>query len=225
MRSFKEIHEAKQVGIIYHFTTVQALTWILGIDGKGNKGKKDAYGETIDYFGFLSMNNHFSCTRDYCLSSEESISRDKGYVVRIALDGNDISNQYKVKPITGLKDNDKEIFGTEKNFKRMKHKEEKEEVVYKKKDLNIKGMVVYNLKRYVLQVDIIKPESYDPLMDYDLEMIEKKLKQLKIPFNLSKKFKPVKKKPLKEDSVFELPKPLREKEEYISKVNKYIDLY
>ena len=78
----KEIIEAKQVGDIYHFTSLQGLYGVL----------KD---------GFIKPNSEgqISTTRNKNVDMSSFFEYSGGQVtVMLTLDGNKISNQYKVKP-------------------------------------------------------------------------------------------------------------------------------
>jgi hypothetical protein len=78
----KEIIEAKQVGDIYHFTSLKGLYGIL----------KD---------GFIKPNseNQISTTRNKNVDMSSFFEYSGGQVtVMLTLDGNKISNKYKVKP-------------------------------------------------------------------------------------------------------------------------------
>lgn len=135
------IKEAKQVGIIYHFTTIDSIKMLL------NKKKMEEYG--CEILTFLSNNSHLSTTRDYMLvNSPLPTFNVSKYNIRIAINGDKLSNKYKIKPINGLHDNSKNIFGTELNFKRVKHKSEKEEVILCPKSGSFK------LKEYIEEIQI-----------------------------------------------------------------------
>lgn len=73
------IKEAKQVGILYHFTTIQNIEDILK-----SKGLKS------DFFDYISFTRNFNLqkTSDYF----------KDHKVRLTFDGNKLSNKYKIEP-------------------------------------------------------------------------------------------------------------------------------
>jgi len=73
------IKEAKQVGILYHFTTINNLEDILK-----SKGLKS------DFFDYISFTRNFNLqkTSDYF----------KDHKVRLTFDGNKLSNKYKIEP-------------------------------------------------------------------------------------------------------------------------------
>jgi hypothetical protein len=85
LKTFKAfISEAKQVGDVYHFTKQHNLESIL------DSGK------------LHSHSGHISATRNHNLPMDMNqkngdFSFDKGYNVRLTLDGNKISEHHKVK--------------------------------------------------------------------------------------------------------------------------------
>lgn len=102
----QELFEAKQVGTIYHFTKPENIIYLL------DKNRQAEYG--LEIFEFFSMSGNFSTTRNASLTSDFThpiLSVKKGYSARISLDGDKISNKFKIRPIRGLKDNDFDVFG------------------------------------------------------------------------------------------------------------------
>ena len=99
-----EIIEAKQVGTIYHFTRVQNIAQLL------NKSKQEEYG--LDVLEFISMSGNFSATRNSSMTTDfmhPILNAKNGYIIRVALDGDKLSNKYKIKPIRGLDNNSFDI--------------------------------------------------------------------------------------------------------------------
>ena len=96
MITFKEfLQERKTVGTIYHFTKFDNLRKIM-------KGNKELGLEVLD---FISFNNSISCTRNACFSTDITnfdLSKAKGYIVRISLDGTRLSDKYRVSPVLGM---------------------------------------------------------------------------------------------------------------------------
>ena len=82
-----EINEAKQVGDIYHFTGV--------LDKNGNR-----YLMKILNSGYLKPNedNQISTTRNKKVDVYSFIGHTPDYMARLTLDGNKISNNYKIRP-------------------------------------------------------------------------------------------------------------------------------
>lgn len=170
----RQIVEAKQVGNIYHFTKLENL--IKMIDHDFNQ----QYGREI--FELLSHNTHLSCTRDYCLASRpysNDINVSKGYVVRITLDGDKMSEKYRIKPVKGLATNDSDVFNTKLNHLRTSNKES-EEIVTNKSS--------YKIKPYIKRIDI----SY--VASKDMKIAEEVIKQLNsegVIASISRKFEKI----------------------------------
>lgn len=133
--------EAKQVGVVYHFTTLDSLFKMMNPEYSKSKGREP--------FEFVSNNNLISCTRDHCLSTSnksDEISHKKGYIVRITLDGDRLSNKFKIKPIKGLDDYSDPF---DRNNKNRTTSDENEEVVVSSSK--------YKFLPYIKQIDILKP--------------------------------------------------------------------
>lgn len=134
------IDEGKQVGVIYHFTQITNLKNML------DKEVMDSIG--CEIFDFLSYNTHLSTTRNF---QNPRLNFDPHkWNVRICLDGDKLSNNWKIKPINGLINNDSDIFN--KDNPRVSHKLEREEVC-----LNVNGKL--NIKKYIKQIDIRLPSD------------------------------------------------------------------
>ena len=99
----------------------------------------------------------------------------EGYTVRISLNGNKISEKYKIKPIAVYKNNDEDIFNTNKNNLRINRDSgEFEEVVLVKE---------FNIKKYIKQIDIYyhnekSKKTFEELQNLGLDF----------PINLVRKF-------------------------------------
>lgn len=160
----KEVLESKQVGVIYHFTTLDSLF------NMTSKDFTNKYG--IEYFEFLSFNTHISCTRNYCLSTDlfnKTMNPDK-YNVRIALDGNKMSTKFKIKPVLGLIHSDSSIFGTELNHLRVsKHEHENEEVV-------INNGKRFLFKDYILGIDLYRVPQVDIISEINKHLAKNQVK-------------------------------------------------
>lgn len=79
--SSESMNEAKQVGNLYHFTPIASLIQII----KSNK------------LAAHVADNHSSAS--VSLTRDSHLSRSKGSNARIVIDGDKLSNRYKVKPI------------------------------------------------------------------------------------------------------------------------------
>ena len=178
----QEVNEAKQVGTIYHFTRPHNIEHLL------NKSKQEEY--SLDVLEFISMNGNFSTTRNSSMTSDFThpvLNAKNGYIVRLSLDGDKLSNKYRIKPIRGLDDNSFDVFG---NGNRVPLKwGENEEVILGNK--NKKDETTFKLKDYLLQIDIVYISSMTK--DETIEIrdnVEKLVNQnnLKIPVYVVKKF-------------------------------------
>lgn len=162
-------NEAKQVGTIYHFTTLHNFVMMLEETFQTELG--------CEFFDFVSYNGYISTTRDRHLSwSNEGYNNNRSLQVRIAIDGDKLSNKHKIVPVNGLTTNDPDIFGNDKL--RVPHKSEKEELIC---PVNNK----INLRKYILGIQII----YDDKVHLTKEDIEYKLNSVQVPFVFVNKFK------------------------------------
>ena len=75
------IKESKQVGIIYHFTTVESLSNILTDGGLKN-----------------TTNKYISFTRNFDLLNTSSNFKIGEHIIRFALSGDKLSNKYRIEP-------------------------------------------------------------------------------------------------------------------------------
>ncbi len=78
----------EQVGTIYHFTKPKSIYMLL------NKNIQKEYG--LEIFEFFSHNGNFSTTRNSSMTSDFShpvLSIKNDYIVRLALDGDKLSNK------------------------------------------------------------------------------------------------------------------------------------
>lgn len=137
--------------------------------------------EVASPFELISWNGVISCTRNMCMSSEifrNDFNISDGYIVRISLDGDKISNKFKIKPITGYMNNDTDIFNHQKNFLRVdRNSGEQEEVILSKK---------INILPYIKQIDIFNNDSKSEEL---YKSVKDSLESKQIPVNLVRKFK------------------------------------
>lgn len=165
--SFKEyLQEGKHIGTLYHFTRPRNL-------------KKIISGSDVSSpFELISWNGNISCTRNACMSTEifnNDFSIKDGYIVRISLDGDKISQKYKIKPAAGYTDNDSDIFNQDKNNKRvLRNIGEYEEVILIKK---------INILPFIKQIDIYNYNNYSK------ELYNEIKNQVDFEVNLVRKFK------------------------------------
>lgn len=158
-REFQQISEGKQVGVIYHFTRLSSLISI--IESK---------------FIINSHSDYFSFTRNYNMVDFKKYKNDFSIdwekfgdkrLVRIVVDGDKLSNNFKVLPFL------------DKNIKRVQG--EWEEVI--KKDNK-----EFNILPYIVQIDIFQDvERFDKTIEY-IKSINSSLVKLIKKVDLSKGF-------------------------------------
>lgn len=120
-----QIFEGKQVGVLYHFTSIYYLLKILDVR---NPYLKRGW-ERI----------YLSCTRNYDMKSRE-LKLEK-QCCRITLDGNKLSQKYKIEPALDPLYPDRE---------------EREERIFLGKSLD-----PIELKKYVIRIDILNEPPTD----------------------------------------------------------------
>jgi len=128
-RDFIAIAEAKQVGTIYHFTRLSSLFDMIKFD-----------------FDMSSHQDYISFTRNYNMIDYEKNQNDLAYdfklgdkrIVRIAIDGDKLSNKYKIEPFLDITNNVKRSAGEQEQ--RIKQK-------------------LISIKCCIKQIDIIDADS------------------------------------------------------------------
>jgi len=177
---FREyVGERKSVGIIYHFTTKKGIIKLLSPSSEIG----------LDVFEFISHNGTVSTTRNFMAADNISNKYTDldlcTYHIRIAFDGDKISDKYKIRPLAGLKNNDTDIFNHDKNDNRvLRNSGESEEVVYSKHTKTFK------LKPYIIDIQIYNCSSRDEeLYDTIKKLIDDN--KLNIPVSLVRKYKPL----------------------------------
>tara|TARA_R110000822_G_scaffold192532_1_gene331194 strand:- start:46 stop:624 length:579 start_codon:yes stop_codon:yes gene_type:complete len=155
------VREAKQVGILYHYTSFDSAENIINSGYiRGNK---------LPDHDSISL----SFTRDKNFHKEyREIGGDKGGLleVRFVIDGNKLSNKFKIQPYAQT--------GYEKGTTNF----ESEEIILAPIDKDIR----VSLKDYTISVDFL----YEPLRDYGIkkpwEYINNinKVKKMGIPINI-----------------------------------------
>lgn len=139
MKDFKEfVSEAKQVGTLYHFTKVKSLQMMLDTSN----------------FVVSSFNQEvFSLTRNPELSHlaifHPQINIQNGYIVRLNIDGDKLSERVKVRPLLGLIDNSGDVFNLKNKYRVPKDWREWEEVI----------PVGVNIRKYIKSVSILDDGS------------------------------------------------------------------
>jgi hypothetical protein len=146
------INEEKQVGLLYHYTTANGLKGILQ-SNKINTSEENYLGNELYYISFTRNKNFHKKGAKFGVSTE----------YRIALDGDKLSNKYKIKPFAyipgwDIKDSweldwlDDEPENVRRDFfNATGDYDEQEERIFFKNDSGID-----NIKKYILAVDKIK---------------------------------------------------------------------
>lgn len=154
----ENLEEAKQVGIVYHFTSFENLFKIIQSD----------FVLKSDITPFVSF------TRNKLMSSS-TISRD----VRITIDGDLLSNIYRIQPHADRK----------AGFGRGSEDESEERISLSKFPNGI------NVKKYIKSIDLYQPkikidfddeESFGPTSLLAFQSVINLLKKKGIPFNVQK---------------------------------------
>lgn len=172
------MNEAKQVGVLYHFTTVDTL-------------HKMALKSPILHLK-QGINKHISFTRNFKLGSTAGnpVGDEPNRVVRIVLDGNKMSNKYKIQPIRGLIKNDTDVFNPKYRVEPDKYRigiassEEEEIIIHPTK---IVGDFEIDIKPYIIQIDIMKVKTRR-LQDVE---VKSALSAVHIPFYIVDTFQKI----------------------------------
>jgi hypothetical protein len=129
--SFKHEHilESKQIGVLYHYTTLHNLFRILN----------------SNILKYSSNHDSISFTRDK--NAYKSIARR--YACRIVIDGDKLSNNYKIKPYQDYYDSNIKI----------KIPDEQEERIINKN--------INDIKKYILYVDLFEYNVDEELSLYN----------------------------------------------------------
>ena len=118
MKRYKNFIEAKQVGVLYHITSIKNLLAIL---------------KTNQLQGAI---NGISTTRNKYLY--KTISTVGGNQCQLVLNGDKLSNKYKIKPYNDLTN--------------ISYGDENEELIYTR--------VINNVKKYIIKVQLLKPSNW-----------------------------------------------------------------
>ena len=137
MITFKDfIFEAKQVGIIFHFTTLPSLN--------------DMIDQPDPFLINASKNKEtFSTSRNPNLDKNPHFIECRAVII---LDGNKMSEQHKIRPVAGFASDQSGVLDIHSTYSRVKRsKGEAEEAVIKHP---------INIKKYVKHIHI-KPSRHD----------------------------------------------------------------
>lgn len=151
MKTLKQLREAKQVGTIYHYTTVASLHNMLHSDEPFKMESRNS--ETISASRNPQLpvhNKNFSSCH-----------------VRIALDGDKISEHHKVKPVAGLADNSKNVFDLSHINRVKRESGEHEEAILHHP---------FNMKNYIKHIHIVSSKDYEHVKN----VLQPKMNDMKI---------------------------------------------
>ena len=112
-RAFNLLNEAKQVGTLYHVCTLEAyLKYILPNDELKASGK---------YYNYLyKRDDVISFTRDkYFTVDVEDITSNVGIILQLVIDGDRLSEKYKIGPYNSMAYADPDIQETSPEFREM----------------------------------------------------------------------------------------------------------
>jgi hypothetical protein len=149
------IHEGKQVGLIYHFTTSNSIKKLLNTEHMNSFG--------CDILTFISHNDYISTTRNFMLAAEvfNNDFPSKTYNIRITFNGDIISDIYKIHPIAGATVNTPSI--TNINIKRVPRSTgEYEEVI-------CPNNKPFSLKKYVTEIYVFYRNDDDILLKDEIQ--------------------------------------------------------
>lgn len=156
--------EGKQVGIVYHFTKFTNLQYMV---------------KPPSPFTLFSRNGYASFTRNRYMNLPMYSPNFREYDVRIALDGDKLSDRYQIEPIAGRPD-DKPL--DPKDIKRpttARSSGEAEECI----KIPVEGL---DIRFAVMHVDILtRPYEYGRELDED-RMLQR-LRNLNIPCTFDKR--------------------------------------
>jgi len=93
------LREAKQSGILYHFTTPSKILEIINTQ-KIKKGNE----------------KYVSLTRNFQLPNEKGYFNTGEYLIRLNIDGNNLSENYKISPISDINFHDDQEEGVLKDI-------------------------------------------------------------------------------------------------------------
>ena len=160
-RDFLELEESKNVGTLYHFTRLSSLKGI--IDSEFCLGSHQPYISFTRNYDMINYNHYKNDSNGLGLGPSS-------FIVRIAIDGDILSNEYKIEPFIDIKNNIKRNQG-----------EWEERVI--KPGIKKKHKDRVCIKKALRQIDILD------IVDFDINQV---LSDIKIKYNIVKKFKPVK---------------------------------
>jgi len=118
------LDEGKQLGTVYHFTRPYHIRKMIDVELLKKYG--------IEKFEMFSYNGVISLTRNARLAETPlgDISKRNLFYVRLNIDGDKLSNKYKIKPVRGFFDDRSPLMGKDFNCTKVPREwEENEEMV------------------------------------------------------------------------------------------------
>ncbi len=147
-----KINEGRNIGIIYHFTTLSDTINIVELDRLFSTQNNWSEGGS-KYHGQISF------TRDKNLYQEKP--KGVSFGVRLVIDGNRLSNDFKIKPVkfsTLWEESEEAVFTIGSWGRREK----------------LKKHQIFDLKKYIISIDLMPFEIYkNRVKNYELDNLEK----------------------------------------------------
>lgn len=152
-KEYVDLHEARNRGVLYHFTTIDLCMMML--DPIQQKQLDNTP------LKLLTSRHGVSFTRNSSLPTHPTgtmsgLNVRNGYVVRIAVNGDRLSDVYSIRPIAGLSD-DSDHSGdiTDKNKPRMSRSSGEAEELAIPKNSSV------DIKKFVIRIDLIGGSTKD----------------------------------------------------------------
>jgi hypothetical protein len=170
-----KLFEGKNIGILYHFTSIENLMEIINNN---------------ELIGGLDRDSDISLTRDKnFIDTSGAAGLGCNSECRIVIDGNKLSNNYKIKPHNAFSDGD--VFDDSvmsvaaRPFRSLGWFNNKEFIVGPESEERVLTTVIKNIKNYIIKVDFIFGEKNNIFRgsgptEEELDV----LRQNKIKFNL-----------------------------------------
>ena len=134
----ESLNEGKQVGILYHYTSLKAALKIL--EQNELKPYKDVFGSGLEHMNYVSMtrDNHF-----------HRLGRTiQGIQCRFIIDGDKLSHNYKITPFNDFEQGS--AYGN--SYGHRPYNDEQEE--------RVNGSIK-DIKKYIIKIQIIKDETFN----------------------------------------------------------------
>lgn len=164
--------EAKSVGIVYHFTT-----------DSGIKGMIKSGFDVFSNNGVFSMSRNKSLSSDLFPNTENHFTPKSGYIIRLKIDGNKMSNEHSIKPLAGLIHNGENPWSlnwnTDHRVKRKSGESEEGISLLKNNQYN-----KINIRKYIICIDVYSTIHSNPSAIDTYNQISEPLHNMNIQCNL-----------------------------------------